>query len=193
MRKSIVSAVAAASALTASEPVGRSSRESRSGAGRQHARLPLIKSAVVGLGLSAVLDTGAHAQYPGGPMDPLGRGFLVAVDAAPAGAAASQCGPSAQSTVMALLKHAKQESSLRSPIERFENAPIGVRYAQWCAWILQRPWSMDLRERPGGGVPMLFVWVPLHGYWQSVSMIITRHVHTQLERVARRLRFPKLG
>src|SRR5258707_844057 len=76
MRKVIVSAVAAASALTAFKPVRGSSWESCLDLGRQHERQPMIKSAIAGLALSAVLANGAHAQFPGGPMDQFSAMFF---------------------------------------------------------------------------------------------------------------------
>ncbi len=80
MRKVIVSAVAAASALTAFKPVRGSSWESCLDLGRQHERQPMIKSAIAGLALSAVLASGAHAQFPGGPMDQFSATFRNQID-----------------------------------------------------------------------------------------------------------------
>jgi len=66
MRKFITSTIEVASVLAA-ERVRGSLAESRLVLGQQHRRLPMIKSAITGLVLSAVLASGAHAQNP--PMD----------------------------------------------------------------------------------------------------------------------------
>ncbi len=66
MHKLITSTIEVASVL-ATERVRGSLAKSRLGLGQKHGRLPMIKSAVTGLVLSAILASGAHAQNA--PMD----------------------------------------------------------------------------------------------------------------------------